>query len=196
VLKVKPLYERFQEDYVAVKTPCDNKDGFRIDYVYYSPWFLWDLPEDELKKRKHLILAEGLLSLAVYIIAAAIPCWLNAMSVVAFPALVSLMVLCVELFGIGQFYFAKYRTTRFTFEVADRRLKLWPLLNAIASALAVGGCVWCMLVYGASFEGVTVTLGYTAEMVLSVLIRSQYGRIPFTTEKNDTLKKVEPVFSR
>ena len=38
--KHKSLYERFQEEYLAVKEPCANRNGFRIRYVYYGKWYL------------------------------------------------------------------------------------------------------------------------------------------------------------
>lgn len=194
MFKMKSLYERFQEDYVAVKTPCGNKDGFKIEYAYYSPWFVWDLPEDELKKEKKAILWQGIASLLVYVLTASIPCWLNAAGMVAYPALASMIFLCLELFGIGQFWFAKYRTTRFTYEDVHRRLRVYPLLNLAASSIAAAACVWYMSVWGFSQAGVIVALGYGAEAVLSGRIHSQYRKIPFTTEKNDTLRRVEPVF--
>lgn len=42
---MKSLREQFEDDYTAVSIPADNKAGFRITYIYYAPWHIWDLPQ-------------------------------------------------------------------------------------------------------------------------------------------------------
>ena len=68
--KHKSLYERFQEEYLAVKEPCANRNGFRIRYVYYGKWYLWDKPEAELLKTKRMMLLEAIAAAAAWALTA------------------------------------------------------------------------------------------------------------------------------
>ncbi len=194
-IKVKSPYERFQEEYVAVETPCDNKNGFRIEYVYYANWLVWNLPEKELKKRKRRILLEGVAGALVCLMTAAIPSALNSLPFVAFPAILAICTLLIELFGIGQFFFAKYKTTKSVHETVNRRMRVYPVLTFAFSAAAAVGCTYYTCVYGAAVDRFAVLLGHVVLAALSLMIRKQYTAIPVTTEKNDILHHIEPVMS-
>lgn len=190
-IKIKSLYERFQEDYAAVEVPCDNKKGFRIDYVYFGNWLVWNLPEKELKRRKGLILLEGIASALACFGTAAVPSALNRLPLVAFPAILAICALLIELFGVGHFCLAGYKATKFTYETVNRRMRVYPVCNLIFSAAAAGGCVYYICAYGAAPDRFAVLLGHAVLAVLSFLIRRQYAAIPVTTEKNDALYHIE-----
>lgn len=190
--KHKSLYERFQEEYLAVKEPCANRNGFRIRYVYYGTWYLWDRPVELLRKTKRTVLMEGCAAAAVWVLTAICPSALNRLPFVAFPAIASLCALLIALFGIGQFFFAGYRTTRSNFEDADRRIRLYVTLYLLSTAAAALGSVVYLLRYGFEIYGAAVLIGNAAQAVLAAKIRSQYRTIPTTTERNDTIYHVEP----
>lgn len=40
---MKTFRQNFEEDYTAVKEPCDNKRGFKVRYVYVGLWYGWDI---------------------------------------------------------------------------------------------------------------------------------------------------------
>ena len=190
-IKIKSLYERFQEDYAAVKVPCANKNGFRIDYVYYGSWLVWNLPEKELKRRRSLILLEGIASVLACFAVAVIPSALNRLPLVAFPAILAICALLIELFGIGHFYLAGYKTAKFTYETVNRRMRIYPVCNLIFSAAAAGGCFYYICAYGAAPDGIAVLMGHLVLAALSFMIRRQYVTIPVTTEKNDALYHID-----
>lgn len=187
----KSRFEKFQEDYTAVIKPASNKRGFKIEYVYYSSWFIWNLPEAELKKRKNIILAACIACAAVYILTAVSKSDFNSLSFVAFPSLFALCALVIEVFGVGQFYCAKYRTTRFIYENSNRRLRICPIVVCVCSAFAAAGCVYYMVIFGGTTDRVFLLFGHALEAVLSYFIYRQYSSIPFTTEENDILNHVE-----
>ena len=190
--KHRSLYERFQEEYLAVKEPCANRNGFRIRYVYYGTWYLWDRPEEELRKTKRTVLAEATAAAAAWLLTALCPSTLNSLSFVAFPAIASLCALLLTLFGVGQFCLAGYRTTRSNFEDADRRMRLYVPLYLLSAAAAALGCLVYLLRYGVDLPGAAVLVGNAAQAALAAKIRAQYRRLPVTTERNDTIYHVEP----
>lgn len=49
---MKTFRQNFEEDYTAVKEPCDNKRGFKVRYVYVGLWYGWDIGRGELKRWK------------------------------------------------------------------------------------------------------------------------------------------------
>lgn len=178
------------EEYTAVVVPADNKKGFVIDYAYYGLWYKWNLPEADLKRTKTVVLIEGIMGLTVTAAAAAIPSWYNALSFVAYPALIAMLACFLEMFGIGQFVLAKYRTTKSNYLSANRRLRVYPIIHAVAAFTATLGGFYYLFKYGWSMPGILVTLLYGLAGVASCLIHHRYVRIPFSTEHNDTLEHV------
>lgn len=191
MVKRKRLFDRFQEDYTAIVVPCDNKDGFRIEYAYYSPWYVWDEPEDALKRRKKTLLGEGVAVTAVFLLTAAYPSVLNSLALVAFPALFSLCMLVFLLFALAQFYRAKYRTTRFTFQYVHKRIRIFSILTGLFSFGAALGAVYYAVGYGFSLEMLSTFAGYGLNAALCLHIYKQYASLPYHTEKNDILEHVE-----
>lgn len=188
---LKSLYNKFMEEYTAVVVPADNKKGFVIDYVYYGTWYLWNLPEPVLKAQKTIMLIEGIAGAVAAVTAAAIPSWYNAQSYVAFPAIIAALLYFLEMFGLGQFFFAKYRTTRSNYTAANRKLRIYPILNAIAAFAAMLGCIYYLLAYVYSMTGICLGMLYCLEGLASCLIYRRYVRIPVTSEGNDVLKHVQ-----
>ena len=189
--KRKTLYDRFQEDYCAIYEPANNKNGFRIRYVYYSPWYLWEMEESALKRQKRKTLLETAAGLAVFLLCAAIYSDVNTQIFIAVPALLALAAAVPVAFGAGQFFFAKYRTTRFVFEDVNKRLRFWPTLASLFAAAAGIGCLYYMIRYGFSPDRLAALLGYGLTSFLLRDVERQYMRISFTTEPNDTLKHVQ-----
>lgn len=187
----RSAYEKFLNEYAAVKYPSDNKDGFKIRYVYYGPWYLWDLPEDRLKQMKRKILILCLLAAAAYIITAALPSVLNGLAAVAYPAIFLLFFVCMESLGACQFLAAGQKTSRSTFFQVDRRLKYYPMLAAGASFISAAGCLYYIIRYGMPLSGLMPLAGYTVSGLLSFFAWKSYYGTGFLTEKNDSLKGVE-----
>lgn len=189
--KLKSLYDRFNEEYTAAVVPANNKDGFKIKYVYYGPWYFWNLPEKELKRRKRIIALQWLGCVMFYIFAAVVGAEANSISYIAFPAMFSLCAKIFGSFGICQFFFAEYRTTRANYEDSNRRIRLFIRLNAILVLCAAAGLLVYIVCYGFALYRLVALLGYMADGCLSAAIWKRYAAIPFNTEKNDTLNQIE-----
>ncbi len=195
MVKWKSPFEKFEEEYTAVMEPARCKRGFKITYVYYGPWFLWNLPENRLKREKKRILALALAAMALTLTAGWIPTALNSLALVAYPAIVGLFAGAMEVLGAAQFCLARYQTTQSTFRQADRRIRTYSLLHALLSAAAMGGCVWYLVTAGyfPSVNEGLLALCWGLCACLSGQVYRQYKKIPFTTAKNHTLKHVQRV---
>ena len=190
--KFKTAQQKFEEEYTAAIVPADNKDGFKIRYYYYGLWYIWDLPEETLKKRKAVMLAECIASILLYCAAFFIGAPLNSLGIVAYPVLISLCAFVLEIFGVCQFVFARYRTTKSNFQQADRRIKNPSAIVFLCMVFAVLAGSVNMVIY---FSYITLNLiavaCYAGVALLSFLIREQYKDISFRTEKNDILDHIE-----
>lgn len=188
---MKTLQERFEENYAAVEKPAKNKDGFKIEYVYYAPWYLWDRPEAELKKCKRTLLAASLLGLVFYVVAGTRRCEANMALWVGVPALLGLCAHMVELFGLIMFNCAKYRTTKMTYTDVNRMLTLAPLSRIGMMVLTAGASVVILFLKGFSWNGVTALMGYLISGTTAIYISKTYRALNLRTERNDTLDKLE-----
>ena len=190
---IKSPYDKFMEEYVAISVPAKNKKGFKVKYVYYATWYLWYCPERQLKKEKQYVLGKGTGCLFAFVLTILLRSGLNALALVAFPAIVAMMALFVMLFGIGQFYCAHYRTTRSTFTSVNRRLRLYPVINGLGNMLAFAGCIYYMTLYGWIKNGIVLSICYLIGAFFGFSVYRQYTKIPVSTEINDTLKHVDPI---
>jgi len=188
---MKTLQERFEENYAAVEKPANNKDGFKIEYVYYAPWYLWDCPEAELKKRKQKLLAASVCGLIFFLIAGMQRCEANTKLWVGVPGLLGLCAHVVELFGLIMFLCAKYRTTKMTYSDVNWMLKFAPVartgmmvLTAIASAVYLAQLEFC-------WNAVVALMGYLISGMTALYVSRTYGTLKLRTERNDTLDELE-----
>lgn len=190
--KIKTAQQKFEEEYTAAVVPADNKDGFKIRYYYYGLWYIWNLPEKALKKRKAIILVECIASVLLYFIAFIVRAPINSLALVAIPILIGLCGFVLEICGVCQFGFARYKTTKSNFKQADGRIKnasAFVFLCCIFAALA--GAYYMVVYSGFIAINLIAVIGYMGIAVLSFFIREQYKDIPFRTEKNDILDHIE-----
>lgn len=188
--KHKSLREKFEEEYTATVEPCDNKQGFKIKYVYYGNWYLWNVPEEQLKALKRKILLLSLLDAVLFILAAALPSDVNAYRLVAFPGIAALLALMLKWIGIFQFLFAKYRTTKSTFEDVGRRIRVWSVIQIAGAALSFAGCIYYIAAYGFLTTRCVTALFYALSAVVSGIVLHIFRKIPGKVEKNAILDHV------
>ena len=188
---MKTPQERFEENYAAVEKPANNKDGFKIEYVYYAPWYLWDKPEAELKKCKRVLLGVSILGLACCLFAGAQRCEANTALLVGVPALLALCAHVLELYGLILFNFAKYRTTKMTYTDVNRLLTLSLPMRTGMMFLTVIACVYYLVVDGAGAASVTALCGFLSSGVTAIYIYRTYRALPLRTERNYTLDELE-----
>lgn len=189
--KTKSLRERFEEEYIATVEPCNNKKGYRIKYVYYGNWYVWNLPEKQLVKTKVRIGLLALCDILLYTWAAAFPSDLNGYKLVAFTGIGALLSLVLKLIGIGQFMFAKNKTSRSNFEDAGRRIRAWSVIQIVCLLASMAGCIYYLIAYGFYINRLVTTLLYPADAAVCYVLYRIYAKIPARVEKNDVLKHVK-----
>lgn len=188
---MKTLQERFEENYAAVERPANNKDGFKIEYVYYAQWYIWDLPEKELKKCKLTLLAVSVIGLLFYIYGGTRQCEANSALWVGVPALVGLCGHVFELFGLIMFTFAKYRTTKMTYTDVNRMLTLGPVLRTGTMVVTVTASIVYLFLLGFDWNAMIALLSFMISGITSVYVSKTYRSLNLRTERNDTLEKLE-----
>lgn len=187
---MKTLQERFEENYAAVEKPAKNKDGFKIEYVYYAPWYLWDLPEKQLRSCKYRLLAVSLVGVAFYFLAGAQQWIGNTRLWLGVPALLGLCAHVVELFGLILFCCAKYRTTKMTYTDVNRMVVHGSIARVGMMVLTVLAALTCLIRSGFCLEGFTALLGYAIGGITAVYVYKTYRQLKLRTERNTTLDEL------
>lgn len=188
----KSPYERFMDEYTAIEVPSQSRRGFKVKYVYYGTWYIWDLPDEQLKKKKVTVLFACGLGLSATIAAACIHHVLNTMLLVGIPATLALLICLLQTINVGRFVLSKNPTSRSNYRAITNGMKIFSVLSSILSAITVLSC----LGYSISLSLIDIQVCIIPFLHLivaasSVLIWKTYTGIPFRTEKNDTLSKVK-----
>lgn len=182
---MKSLREQFEDDYMAVSVPANNKDGFQIKYVYYGPWYIWELPEKELKRKKGLFAGVSLGSLLLYVLAGVQYCLANSQDIVTAAGILALCAHVFEIFHAFEFLFAKYRTSRLTYRNVNRSLRTAPAIRGACLLTASVFSGLSMVWNGWEIRSFFAAADYLICAAAAFWIFAEYRMIPFTTEKNE-----------
>ena len=186
---MKNLRERFEDCYTAVP----NGSGFKMKYIYYAPWYVWDMPEKSLRRQKCAMLLCSIAGLCISLLSAVQRSALNTAPVAFLLFALALCCHVMEFRGLFQFLGARYRTTKMTYEYVNRLLLTAPILRAAFSgALAVMGISAAVTGGMISFAA---ALGYGLSAASAVWVYRLYSRIPVTIEENDSLERYESEFT-
>lgn len=188
--KRRSLRSRFENNYVAVSVPADNKRGVKVKYVYYAPWYIWDLPAKKLRKKKIYIFLVSIISFALFCISVSMPCPINSKKPVFLASTLALCCHIMEAAALVQFMPAKSRTTKLKYEQISRGLDFFPALRAACMAAATIFCVVYVILGGFSIWDIITTILYFVGAALAWSEHICYKKIPFFTEENDALKKI------
>ena len=186
----KKLRDRFEDCYTVVPVPADNDRGFKMKYIYYAPWYIWDLPEGRLRLRKAEIVLAGLIGLAAGLFAMTRESVLNRTPAVF--ALNALVLCChvMETAGLLPFAAARYRTTKMTYEDADRLLTVMPPARAFLTGALAVLCVVHAFRHGSPVSA-SMAVAFVLSAAAGLWLQWRYRSIPLRTEENDSLEKYE-----
>ena len=190
---MKTARERFEDNYMAISVPADNKKGFKIEYVYYAPWHYWDLPKPELKRVKRVVALEMLAGILLFALASGVDTGVNKTVSVLVPGAVCLCGMIFELLGVCQFFFSKYETTRTNMQDVTNKLMFATLVHLFAAAAASLLGALYMDRNGVHPLDVLCVSSYLLSGVAGVDIRRRYAGIPRREKANDALDKYEPM---
>ncbi|MGL5435670.1 MAG: hypothetical protein ACRDBO_09785 [Lachnospiraceae bacterium] len=182
---MKSLREQFEDDYMAVSIPANNRDGFKIQYVYSAPWYLWNLPAAVLKQKKLLLAGLSVSSLLLFVLTGIQDSDLNRYRIVELGGTLALCAHVLELFSLVQFLFARERINRMTYFAINRVLSCIPFIRGLCLLLTVLGSVYYMLHNAFDMQNILMTGGYLSCAVMVFYISKEYRKIPLRTEKNE-----------
>lgn len=185
------MRERFEESYTAVPVPARNKKGYTMKYVYYAPWYYWDLPRGRLQREKVLLIGCSLLSLAVFLLAGVQDIVANSWKAVYLPCVLALCAHILELFGLVQFCTARYPTTQITYQDVERMMEFAPIARAICTGLAGLICLIGSIASGFSPLVAAVAALFFVCAAAPVFELHRYRKIPVRREKNTTLETMD-----
>lgn len=167
---------------MPVSEPKNNRKGFKIRYVYYGPWYIWQA--DRLKCNKILIAAACALGLGFFLLGNFTGSYANRAAFVGLPANLSLAVFVFEVLGVIQFCAAKEKITKPDYQDINMKLRAATLIRAAMLFVAVIGCVVTTIVNQLAWSELASALGYLLSALCSVFIYIRYKSISFHTEKN------------
>lgn len=191
MFKRKSLTERWDDNYAGIPVPANNRRGFKIKYVYYAPWYIWNLPEEELKKKKQTILLASVCGFVLYLAFAFLHTPLNSKLFVVVPGIVALCLHILELVGEIRFFTAGYRTTRMNYEDVENAMRLWPRLRCYLLAFASAAGVIYLPFKCFSLLSLLVIAGNAVCAALAWFVHKTFEPLTTITEKNTTLDTME-----
>ena len=182
--RFRSMKESFEENYRAEKVPADNKKGFRMEYVYIGPWYVWVQDEEQIRREKRVILNACIISLALYSVAALQYAEVNYARFVSMAGMLSLAPFVFVAFGVFQFYFSGEKMTAQTFSDISAKLKIAPVLHAgclfVCAALGVREILWN------GYDGfqLWIPMCYIFSGMQSVMIFNHFRRLRHREEEN------------
>lgn len=185
---MKSLREQFENDYTAISMQTSNQTDFKVRYIYYAPWYLWDIPESSLKKKKRLLASISATSLLLLLITGTRKNPINSYILVELAGILALCAHVLEISSMFQFLSARYRTSRMTYSAINRVLGIVPLVRGLCLSQAVAGGIYYMLQDIFNLKTAFVTSGYLVCALMAFYIFKEYRRIPMKTEKNTSLE--------
>ena len=182
------LRQRFEENYVAVDVSEGEK--VKIKYIYYGPWYMWDIPKERVKHGKYMLCFLCILNIVLFAAGSLRETRLNAAVAIEVPCILSLITLMFEIIGIIQFCATGDRFTRMLFHDINMKLRIAPVVHAALLAMAILVGAYELLFVSFSGSDLVVVLLYLCCAFLSASIGIVYRRIPFTSERNRVLEEM------
>lgn len=176
--------DKFEANYAAVWEPSGNRNGFKIRYRYYGPWYVWDLSPTEYRRCKLSFAVAGILRAAVYLFVSTLYADVNMAAYFYAPAALSLIALLFELLGVVQFCIQKEKVTELDMDGIAWKLKIAAPVDAGFLVASILTGLWHLLAVSFTALSVMVILGYGVCAALSFYVFLKYKALPFHTEKN------------
>lgn len=187
---MKTYRSTFEENFIAVEEPCNNRKGFKMRYVYIGLWYVWNLPKERVRTIKWLIGTGCVLSAAVFTLGSLMNSFLNHSRYVELWGALSAAALVFEIFGTAQFCAAKEKMTNMDFDDIKKKMMLAPLLHALLLFGTVAAAVCQLFRNPVTLIDVVVTLCFLVSGVLSLLIFLCYRSLPWRKDKNENTRTV------
>ena len=177
---MKTMREKFEEDYVAVEEPCNNRQGFRIRYDYVGPWYRWKLLPEALRGEKRVIGNACAISLLLYLFGALQSSVLNYSRYVELFGMLSLAAFVFEAVGTMQFCTSKDKVTNMSFSDINTKLRVAPLLQGILILCAAAACVVVLVQERLlARTELAIVACYAGSGIASLYLFYRYRKLPY-----------------
>lgn len=175
--------ERFEDNYMAVEKPCNNRRGFRIEYVYYGPWYFWDVTDARLRSLKITAGALFFIALETLLLSAGRDTALNY-GAVGLPVGLSLGAGVFSLIGVMRFLFAGRRFTQDLYKDMNRAFTIALPIEAglLFAATVTAVVVWVK--QSLSLSEAAPVFGFFGSAVCLGLLYRSLRKLPFGTAEN------------
>jgi len=180
----RTLRTAFEENYKAVSEPANNRQGYKMRYVYIGLWYVWNIPPQRVKTMKRLVGGACGLSVLLFLAGGLMNSPVNYARYVQLPGLLSIAALLFEIIGSVQFCAAKERMDCMDFRDIRGKLLVAPLLHSVLLLCTAAAAVCQMARGGFAPAGLFVVLCYTVSAILSLGIFFSIRTLPYRTEKN------------
>lgn len=178
----KTWKERFEENYTAVFKAADNKKGYKAEYIYYAPWYIWDIPKRKLLFRKVGYFLISALGFALLILALAIPHPLNNSTWIVLSGSILICSYVLEARVLIQFLLAGYYATKMTYEDVSKIMKTVPIVRSVISASLFA--VWIDAFARGEGGGLLPICAFLYGTISEFAIYKSYCAIPVRIEDN------------
>lgn len=178
--------ERFEDNYTP--TPITDSQGrIKIEYIYSGPWYHWKLEQAALKKRKFCYSILYLIEAAAYFVAGAMKTPKAGTAISEVPALLGLVALALELYGVLNFLLTKEKFTRIRFEDSSRFIGVFALLYAVLLTFAGIANLAFYLCGAKSLNLIFIFLLQILSAAASFSLWYSFRKIGFTSERNTSV---------
>lgn len=185
---MKTYRSTFEENFKAVQEPCNNKQGFRIRYVYISPWYVWNAPKARIDTAKRLIGLACVFSVLIFLLGSLADSFLNYSRYVEFPGSLSIAALVFEVVGVVQFCAAKEKMTNMDFQDIRAKMLIAPLAHGLLLFWAVIAALVQLAGHAVTLMDAIVPLCFFFSGLLSIMIFLYYRSLPYRKEANENAK--------
>lgn len=185
---MKTYRSTFEENFKAFKEPCDNKKGYRIRYIYISPWYVWNAPKVRIDTAKRLMGLACVFSVVIFFLGSMADSFLNYARYVELPGMLSIAALVFDVVGVAQFCAAKEKMTNMDFQDIRTKLLIAPLMHALLLFWAVVAALAQLYGHNVTVMDGIVPLCFFFSGLLSLLIFLYYRSLPYRKEANENAK--------
>ena len=162
-----------------------------MKYIYFAPWYCYNLTETEILREKRICGALALLSTVLFFAVSLTPSHLNYSIYVELPATLSLAALVFEILGVVQFCASKRRMTQMTYRDIEFKMKLSPVFHGLLLLITGICCLLHMLTVSYVGGDEVIVLGYFLSAALSLSITLRFRKIKFKTEHNKAIDQIK-----
>lgn len=188
--KKKTLRSRFEDNYTVVTEPADNKKGYTFQYVYYAPWYVWQVSEDVFRRKKRLLAALEVFGLVLFLATVLVRSPINSSRYVFLPTALAFCAQLMEFAGVVDFLSSKVKTTQIQYEDIQRRLVFYPTVRGSTMALATLISIGLIASGQVPDNAVWVVPGFVTCSALAWQVQSMIRGIPMRVEDNDAMAKL------